>query len=192
MVSMVSLVQINNTAPAGTTSRAHAVLAPRTLNACLDSPVNFARTSSPLTLNFLVRIPLPRTEAFRIVLVFIAHNRSRHGHFLVQRTRQIVPELAFAADDKHLGQRFDLRRCGCTCGSRSRSADRRRSAHCRSAWCGAGTEERSGLRSGVVVIRRAEGGFRCVIKAGSADGEGVAVVGARPCARWTRCWELRG
>jgi len=190
MVSMVSLVQINNTAPAGTTSRAHAVLAPGTLDACLDSSVDFARTPSPLTLTFLVQIPMPQIETFRIVLVLIAHNRSRHGHFLVQCTRQIVPKLAFAADDKHLGQRFDLRRRGC--GTQSRSADRRRSAHCRSPWCGAGTEERSGPRSGVVVIRRAEGGFRCVIKAGSADGEGVAVVGARPCARWTRCWELRG
>lgn len=184
---MVSLVQINNTAPARTAVRAHAVLAPRTLDARLDSSVNFARTSSPLTFTFLVQVPLSQTKPFWIVRVrvLITHNFSRHGHFLVQCTRQIVPELAFAANDKHLGQRFDWRRRGC--GSHSRPADRRRDGHCRSPWCGAGAEERSGPRSGVVVVRRAEGSFGRVVKAGSADGEGVAVVGTGPCAGWTGC-----
>lgn len=184
---MVSLVQINNTAPARTAVRAHAVLAPRTLDARLDSSVNFARTSSPLTLAFRVQVPRSETKPFWIVLVLVLihHNFSRHGHFLVQCTRQIVPELAFAANDKHLGQRFDLRRRGC--GSRSRSADRRGDGHCRSPWCGAGAEERSRPRSGVVVVRRAEGSFGRVVEAGSADGEGVAVVGTGPCAGWTGC-----
>lgn len=42
------------------------------------------------------------------------------------------------------------------------------------------------------MIRRAEGGFGCVIEAGCANGEGDAVVGAGSCAWWTGRWELWG
>ena len=103
----MSLMQINNSRPASTTTRTHAMLTPRTPH--LRKHPTLDILALPLGQPTPIRTPMLSTHTLRHPIT--RRDPSRQSHGFVELAGEIVPELALAADDEHFRQRFGGEGC---------------------------------------------------------------------------------